>query len=126
MIKPEETRESYEERIAEENKKNWICLGEVEEKVFNKRFSCFECSDSPNNYLFIKKYTEHYFIYVIAPSYYMVEFINSTRVKKETSFIDFIKTQITDSYNFCEKNYPGNKSKFKIRLKGMSNWISPE
>ena len=55
MIQPGETREEYVERIDKQNRENWICLGEVEEEVFSQSFSCFECSDSPNNYLFIKK-----------------------------------------------------------------------
>jgi hypothetical protein len=126
MIKPDESREEYEKRISEENKEKWICLGEVEEKVFSQRFSCFECNDSPNNYLFIKKDTEHYFCYSIAPSYYKVGFINPTFINKETTPLEFLKIQITDSFLSCERNYPGNKDKFKIRLKGMTNWIYPE
>jgi len=126
MRKPDESKEEYVERIDKENKEKWICLGEVEEEVFSQRFSCFECSDSPNNYLFIKKDTDHYFIYAIAPSYYMVGFRNPIIVDKETSVIDFLRIEITDSYNSCERNYPGNKDKFKIRMKGMNDWIYPK
>jgi hypothetical protein len=126
MIQPGESNEDYIERIDKENREKWICLGEVEEEVFSQRFSCFECSDSPNNYLFIKKDTKHYFTYAISPSYYMVGFRNPICVDKETSVIDFLKGEITDSYIFCNGNYPGNKDKFKIRLKGMTDWIYPK
>ena len=126
MIQPGESREEYVERIDKENREKWICLGEVEEEVFSQKFSCFECSDSPNNYLFIKKDTEHYFIYAIAPSYYRVGFINSIHADKETSVMDFLKEEITVRFIFCDENYPGNKDKFKIRLKGMTDWIYPK
>ena len=109
-----------------ENRESWICLGEVEEEVLSTRFSCFECSESPNNYLFINKDTEQYFCYSIAPSYYKVGFINPTFVDKETYPLDFLKGEITDNSISCDRNYPGNKHKFKIRLKGMTDWIYPE
>ncbi len=125
MINPDESLEEYRIRMDLEHRENWICLGEVEEEVFSSRFSCFECSDSPNNYLFIKKNTEFHFCYSIAPSYRKVGFTNPTLVDKETSVIDFLKIEIRDSFNFCERNYPGNKDKFKIRLKGMKDWIYP-
>jgi hypothetical protein len=126
MIQPGETREEYVERIDKQNRENWICLGEVEEEVFNKKWSCFECSDSPNNYLFINKDTEHYYRYAISPSYYRVGFINSILTDKETTPLEFLKIKIRDSFTDCEINYPGNKDKFKIRLKGMESWIHPE
>lgn len=126
MIQPGESREEYKDRMDKEHRETWICLGEVEEEVFSQRFSCFECSDSPNNYLFIKKNTEHYFCYSIAPSYYKVGFTNPIIVDKETSVIDFLKGEITDSFIFCERNYPGNRDKFKIRLIGMTDWIYPK
>jgi hypothetical protein len=125
MIQPGESKEEYTERIDKYNRERWICLGEVEQEVFSQRFSCFECSDSPNNYLFINKETEHYFIYAISPSYYKVGFMNPIYVDKETSVIDFLQGEVTDSYIFCERNYPGNRDKFKIKLKGMNDWIYP-
>ena len=125
MMNSNESKEEYEKRIEKNNKEKWICLGEIEEEVFNQRFSCFECSDSPNNYLFISKDTEHCFCYSIAPSYYKVGFTNPIFIDKETSIIDFLKGEITDSYIFCERNYRGNKDKFKIKLTGMTDWIYP-
>jgi hypothetical protein len=125
MINPDESLEEYRIRMDLEHRKKWICLGEVEEEVFSKRFSCFECSDSPNNYLFIKKNTEFYFYYAIAPSYQKVGFINPILVDKETSIIDFLKIEIRDSFNYCKRSYPVNKDQFKIRLKGMEDWIYP-
>ena len=98
MRQPDESREEYVERINKENRERWICLGEVEEEVFSKRFSCFECSDSPNNYLFIKKDTEHYFIYAISPSYFQVGFINPVYVDKETTPLEFLRIEITDIF----------------------------
>jgi hypothetical protein len=126
MKNPDETREEYVERMDKEHRENWICLGEVEEEVFSKTFSCFECSDSPNNYLFINKDTEHYFCYSISPSYYQVGFINPTFVDKETTPLEFLKIQITDKYVWCNKNYPCDIKAFKIRLKEIKSWIFPK
>ena len=47
-------------------------------------------------------------------------------IDKETTPLEFLKIKIRDSFIYCERNYPGNRDKFKIRLKGMESWTYPE
>lgn len=116
---------SFSEYIEKKNKKNWICIGEVEELLENKNKSFFECSDSEHNYLFRSK--NNNYMYSIAPSYAQVGFVNPIILDIEVSIITFLIMFISmdREYGRINGHGIGNKANaHKIRLAGMKEWLT--
>lgn len=125
MIRKGETHEQYVERISQENREKWICIGRVEEQKNGR--TCFEF-ESDKQFLFrLKNNTGEVYMYSIAPSYYQVGFVNPWIIDTEVSAITFLIMYISADRSFGRLNGGeiGYKcDDFKIRLVGMENWLS--
>jgi hypothetical protein len=129
MKRDDETIEEFRNRIEIENKEKWICLGEVEEyrEDPNKGFSCFECSDSPHNYLFRYKDNSDFWMYSIASSYRQAGFVNPFIINMELSPLTFLVMYISADREFgiLNSSHIGHKcNNSKIRFVGMTEWLS--